>query len=193
MRTLIRPAMASLLVLTLLTGVIYPLVVTVVAALVFPRQAAGSLLEVNGQVRGSTLIGQEFSGPGFFWSRPSATAEHPYNAASSGGSNLGPSNPALVEAVHVRIAALRAADPENTAPVPVDLVTASASGLDPHLSVAAAQYQVHRVAKARGLSPDSVGALVRRYTEPRQFGVLGEPRVNVLSLNLALEGLVPAP
>lgn len=193
MRTLIRPALASLLVLTLLTGLAYPVLVTGVAVVVFPRQAAGSLLEASGQVRGSDLIGQGFTAPKYFWSRPSATAPQAYNAASSSGSNLGPSNPALADAVRDRIAALRAADPRNTAVVPVDLVTASGSGLDPHVSPAAAAYQVERVARARGLSPDSVRALVRRFTEGRQFGVLGEPRVNVLRLNLALEGLLPAP
>jgi potassium-transporting ATPase KdpC subunit len=193
MRTLIRPAFASLVVLTLLTGVVYPLVVTLVSALVFPRQAQGSLLEVKGKVVGSELIGQGFAAPKYFWSRPSATGPQGYNAASSSGSNLGPSNPALADAVRDRVAALHAADPESKAPVPIDLVTASASGLDPHISVAAAEYQVRRVARARGLPTDSVESLVQRSIEGRQFGLFGEPRVNVLRLNLALDGLPRAP
>ncbi len=193
MRTLIRPAVVSLLLLTLLTGLVYPVVVTGVGAALFPRQAAGSLLRAGDRVVGSALIGQAFSGPQYFWSRPSATGPVPYNGALSSGSNLGPSNPALHQVVADRIAALRAADPDNLAPVPVDLVTASGSGLDPHITPAAAEYQAARVARARGLALDSVRALVARHTEGRQFGVLGEPRVQVLRLNLALDGVRTAP
>lgn len=193
MRTLIRPAVVSLLLLTLLTGLVYPVVVTGVGAALFPRQAAGSLLRAGDRVVGSALIGQAFSGPQYFWSRPSATGPVPYNGALSSGSNLGPSNPALHQVVADRIAALRAADPDNLAPVPVDLVTASGSGLDPHITPAAAEYQAARVARARGLALDSVRALVARHTEGRQFGVLGEPRVHVLRLNLALDGVRTAP
>lgn len=193
MRTLIRPAVVSLLLLTLLTGLIYPVVVTGLGAAFFPRQAGGSLLRAGDRVVGSALIGQAFSGPQYFWSRPSATGPVPYNGALSSGSNLGPSNPALHQAVAERIAALRAADPGNLAPVPVDLVTASGSGLDPHITPAAAEYQAARVARVRGLALDAVRALVARHTEGRQFGLLGEPRVNVLRLNLALDGLHPAP
>jgi K+-transporting ATPase ATPase C chain len=171
---------------TVLTGLIYPLVITGVAQLVFPHQANGSLLVRDGRTAGSKLIGQQFDGPKYFWGRPSATAGHPYDAVASGGSNLGPLNPALKTAVAARIAALRRADPSNTAPIPVDLVTASASGLDPHISPAAAEYQVRRVARLRGLSPQAVQALVAQQTEPPQWGFLGEPRVNVLQLNLSL-------
>ncbi len=191
MRDLIRPSVVALLFFTLLTGLGYPGAVTGVAALLFPRQAAGSVMTIDGQAAGSALIGQPFSDPRHFWSRPSATSPVPYNAAASSGSNLGPSNPAQLEAVKQRIAALHAADPGNAGAVPVDLVTASASGLDPQISPAAAEYQVGRVARARGFSADSVRVLVRRYTEDRQFGVLGEPRVNVLRLNLALDGRIP--
>ena len=187
MKALIRPALMTLLIFTLITGVIYPLVVTGVAQLVFPRQANGSLIVRNGQAVGSELIGQSFDDPKYFWGRPSATSPFPYNAAASSGSNLGPSNPTLMEAVQARIAALKAADPTNTQPIPVDLVTASASGLDPDISVAAALYQVQRVARKRGMSEMAVRALVDQYTEGRQFGFLGEPRVNVLKLNLALD------
>jgi potassium-transporting ATPase KdpC subunit len=186
MRTL-RPALVLLLFFTLLTGVVYPLAVTGIARLVFPRQAEGSLIVRDGRVVGSRLVGQAFTAPRHFWGRPSATTV-PYDAAASSGSNLGPLNPALRAAVATRIAALRAADPEARGPVPVDLVTASASGLDPHISPAAAEYQVARVARARGLAPAEVRALVRRHTEGRTFGLLGEPRVNVLELNLALDG-----
>ena len=183
-----RPALVSLLLLTLITGVAYPLLVTAIAQVVFPYQANGSLIVHDGRVMGSALIGQPFDDPKYFWGRPSATSPFPYNAASSSGSNLSPTNPALVKSVQSRVEALRAADPENNAPVPVDLVTASGSGLDPHISPAAALYQVSRVAKARKLDPAVVRDLVERHTEGRQLGFLGEPRVNVLALNLALDG-----
>lgn len=189
MRSEIRPALVLLALLTAVTGVLYPLAVTGLANLAFPKQAAGSMVFRDGRVVGSRLIGQAFDAPRFFWGRPSATRPVPYNAAASSGSNLGPLNPALVAAVKARIAALRAADPTATGPVPVDLVTASASGLDPHISPAAAEYQVSRVARARDLDPQTVRALVRAHTEGRTFGLLGEPRVNVLELNLALEAL----
>ena len=166
---------------------IYPLLVTGIAQVFFNHKANGSLMMKNGQAVGSELIGQSFNDPRYFWSRPSATVPFPYNAAASSGSNLGPSNPDLAQAVQERIAALQAADPQNTLPVPVDLVTASASGLDPHISVAAALYQASRVAKARGIDKSQVRDLVSQYTEGRQFFVLGEPRVNVLKLNLALD------
>jgi len=178
-----------LVLFTLITGLAYPLTVTGIAQVLFPHQANGSLTVREGQVAGSELIGQPFDSPRYFWGRPSATAPFPYNAAASAGSNLGPSNPALEEAVQARIEALRAADPGNTRPIPVDLVTASASGLDPHISLAAALYQVPRVAQARGLAENEVEALVRRFTAGRQLGVLGEPRVNVLNLNLALDAV----
>ena len=183
----LRAALVSLVVLTGVTGVVYPVVVTAIAQLVFPYQANGSLIVKDGKVVGSTLIGQPFDDPKYFWGRPSATSPFGYNAASSSGSNLSPTNPALVKSVQERVDALRAADPGNTAPMPVDLVTASASGLDPHISPAAALYQVNRVAKARKLDPAVVRDLVGRHTEGRQLGFLGEPRVNVLALNLALE------
>jgi potassium-transporting ATPase KdpC subunit len=186
MRNVFRPALASLLLLTLLTGVAYPLLITGVSALAFPKQARGSLLVADGKQIGSDLIGQPFDDPKYFWSRPSATTGVPYNAAASGGSNLAPANPQTLDAVAKRVAALRAADPGNANPVPVDLVTASASGLDPHVSVAAARYQVARVARLRGLNPDALLALIDAHAERRTFGVLGEPRVNVLRLNLAL-------
>ena len=195
MITLFRPALMILLLLTLITGVIYPLAVTGVAQLVFPHQANGSLIVLGGKAYGSDLIGQHFDDPKYFWGRLSATGAFPYNAfnaetlAGSSGSNYGPLNPALLEAVQARVDALQAADPQNTAPIPVDLVTASGSGLDPHISIAAAIYQVHRVAQARGLDDSQVQILVERYTYGRQFGFLGEPRVNVLQLNLALDGI----
>ena len=193
MRAQLRPALVSLALLILVTGVVYPLVVTGVAQVVFHRQANGSLIEQDGKVVGSELIGQAFDDPGYFWGRPSATGPFPYNAAASSGSNLGPSNDALTEAVQARIDALAAADQalgiDNTAPVPVDLVTASGSGLDPHISPAAAEYQVQRVARARGLDVEQVRLLVAEHTEGRQLGFLGEPRVNVLKLNLALDAL----
>lgn len=188
MRTLIRNALSLLLALTVLTGLVYPLVVTGLAQALFPHAANGSLIVREGQPLGSALIGQPFSDPKYFWSRPSATTPFADNPLASGGSNLGPRNPALLAAVRQRIAALRAADPGNTAPVPVDLVTASASGLDPQISPAAAQYQIGRVARVRHLPPAQVAALVARATEGRQFGLLGEPRVNVLKLNLLLDG-----
>ena len=186
--THVRPALIVLIVLTVVTGVIYPVIVTVIAQGVFPHQANGSLIVKDGKVVGSELIGQPFDDPKYFWSRPSATSPFGYNAVSSAGSNLSPTNPALIKSVQERVDTLRAADPDNKDPVPVDLVTASGSGLDPHISPAAALYQVGRVAKARKMQPDAVRALVDRYTEGRQWGFLGEPRVNVLALNLALDG-----
>src|SRR5689334_144404 len=193
----LRPAFLMLLILTIITGVIYPLVVTGIAQVLFPHQANGSLIVAkNGKTYGSELIGQQFDDPRYFWGRLSATGDFPYNAfnaetlTGSSGSNYGPLNPALTNAARARIDALKASDPTNTLPIPVDLVTASGSGLDPHVSVAAALYQVHRVAVARGLSEDQVKSLVDKYTDGRQFGFLGEPRVNVLELNLALDGLL---
>jgi potassium-transporting ATPase KdpC subunit len=187
MRHQIRNTIVFLIMLTLITGVIYPLVVTGIAQTVFHHQANGSLIEEKGQIVGSELIGQLFSDPSYFWGRPSATTPAPYNASASSGSNYGPSNPDLLEAIQAQINALKAVDPDNALPIPVDLVTYSASGLDPHISVAAALYQVPRVARYRGLSEDKIHALVDRFTEGRQFGILGEPRVNVLKLNLALD------
>jgi potassium-transporting ATPase KdpC subunit len=181
------PALRMLVVLSLLTGVVYPYLVTGIAQLAFPHAANGSLIESGGKRTGSALIGQPFDDPKYFWSRPSATLPQPYNAMASSGSNLGPRNPALGDAVKDRIAALHDADPGNTAPAPIDLVTASGSGLDPDISVAAARYQVRRVAKARGLPGDRILALVAENTSPRTLGILGEPRVNVLTLNLALD------
>jgi K+-transporting ATPase ATPase C chain len=176
-----------LVMLTVVTGIAYPLVITGIAQVAFPHAANGSLIVVNGKTLGSELIGQPFDDPKYFWSRPSATSPQPYNGASSSGSNQGPRNPALADAVKDRIKALRDADPGNTSPVPVDLVTASGSGLDPHISVAAADYQGARVGKARGMAPERVRDLVERATEGRTLGILGEPRVNVLALNLALD------
>jgi len=189
MSRLIRNAISMLLVMTLITGIAYPLLATGVAQVLFPQQANGSLIEKNGKPIGSELIGQYFDDPKYFWGRPSATAPQPYNGTASNGSNLGPTNPALRDAVQQRIDALRKADPGNTAPVPADLATASGSGLDPEISPAAAQYQVARVARVRHVSVEQVQALVAKVTEGRQLGVLGEPRVNVLQLNLALDGL----
>lgn len=184
----LRSSIISLLILTVITGVAYPLLVTAIAQIVFPHQANGSLIVKNGKPVGSALIGQPFDAPKYFWGRPSATTPFPYNAGSSSGSNLSPTNPDLVKAVQARVEALRAADPGNMSPVPVDLVTASASGLDPHISPAAALYQVRRVARARGLSGDAVRKLVEQHIAARQLWLLGEPRVNVLVLNLALDG-----
>jgi K+-transporting ATPase ATPase C chain len=185
----LKPAFLFLLVLTVLTGAVYPALVTGIARALFPHQADGSLIVKDGKAIGSTLIGQPFSDPKYFWGRPSATAPVPYNAGASGGSNQGPLNPALEEAVKACIAALKESDPSQAAPLPVDLVTASASGLDPHVSPAAARWQVPRVARVRGLDEAEVRSLVGRHTEGRQFGILGEPRVNVLRLNLALDGV----
>jgi K+-transporting ATPase KdpC subunit len=185
-KTQLRPAITVFVLLSVITGVIYPLIVTGIAQMVFPHQANGSLIEKDGVIVGSELIGQQFDDPKYFWGRLSAAG---YNAALSSGSNYGPMNPALLDSVQARIDALKTADPENTLPIPVDLVTASASGLDPHISVASALYQVSRVASARGLDEADIVALVDQYTEGRQFGFLGEPRVNVLLLNLALDGL----
>jgi K+-transporting ATPase ATPase C chain len=183
----LRPATLMIVLLSALTGIVYPLVVTLVAQTAFPRQANGSLIVENGTAVGSTLIGQPFDDPKYFWSRPSATTPSSYNAAASTGSNLGPTNPALADAVTARVAALRAADPGNTSPVPVDLVTASASGLDPHISVAAALYQARRVARVRKMDEAVMRGLVDEHTEDRLLGFLGEPRVNVLLLNRALD------
>ena len=186
----LKPAIILFVLLSVLTGVIYPAVVTGLAQLLFPYQANGSLMtDSDGKPTGSSLIGQLFSSPGHFWGRPSATGPFPYNAGASSGSNLGPTNPALVEAVKARIQALKAADPDNEAPVPVDLITASGSGLDPHISPAAAGYQVNRIAKARNIDPGELRDLVQTHTEARLWGLLGEPRVNVLTLNLALDQL----
>jgi K+-transporting ATPase ATPase C chain len=182
----LKPAFVMLLALTVLTGILYPLLVTGIAQGLFPDAANGSLIEQNGNLAGSAMIGQPFSDPKYFWGRPSATGPTPYNAAASSGSNQGPLNPALEDAVKARIAALKAADPSQTEPIPVDLVTASASGLDPHISPAAAAWQAPRIARLRGLPLDAVGGLVAQHTQGRQFGVLGEARVNVLQLNLAL-------
>jgi len=187
MNTILRPALSLFVALSVLTGIAYPLVATGIAQAAFPDQAGGSLVLREGKAVGSRLIGQPFSDPGHFWSRPSATTPQPYNAAASGGANLGPTNPALVDAVKARIEALRAADPGNTAPVPADLVTSSASGLDPHISPEAARYQAARVARVRGLSPDQVQALIAAHTEHAVAGFFGQDRVNVLALNLALD------
>ncbi|KAB2970212.1 potassium-transporting ATPase subunit C [Zoogloea sp.] len=189
MKSLLRPALSVFVLLSAITGLAYPLAVTGLAGAVFPEQAAGSLIFKDGKPVGSRLIGQPFSDPGHFWGRPSATAPQPYNAAASSGSNQGPLNPALEDAVKGRIAALRAADPGNGAPIPADLVTASGSGLDPHISPAAALWQLGRVARNRGLPEAQVRALVDANTEGRQWGFLGETRVNVLALNLALDAL----
>ena len=184
----LRSAVIFLAIFTIVTGVIYPLVVTGISQVVFHHQANGSLIESkDGKYIGSELIGQSFDKAGYFWGRPSATMPFPYNAASSSGSNYGPLNPALLDGIDNRIDALKAADPGNSRPIPVDLVTYSASGLDPHISIAAALYQVPRVARQRGLSETQVLALVKRFTQGRQLGILGEPRVNVLLLNQALD------
>jgi K+-transporting ATPase ATPase C chain len=183
----LRSSLVMIAAFTVITGIVYPLIVTGLAQLLFPGKAGGSLMMKDGKVRGSELIGQPFSGPGYFWGRPSATVPFAYNAAASAGSNYGPLNPALLDVVRHRMIELKAADPQNTRPVPVDLVTASGSGLDPHISVAAAMYQVSRVARHRHTSQESIVTLVDGCTEGRQLGFLGEPRVNVLKLNLALD------
>jgi potassium-transporting ATPase KdpC subunit len=184
---IIRPAVLMMVVMTLLTGVIYPLVVTGLAQAVFPDQAAGSLIYEDGTPVASSLIGQPIDDPKYFWSRPSATGPFPYNAAASSGSNLGPIEPNLLAAVKARVDALKSADPENESPIPVDLVTSSASGLDPHISPASAEYQLSRVARIRGLSPGTVRKLVEKHTQNRTFALLGEERVNVVTLNRALD------
>lgn len=190
MSTYLRPAAMMLLMLTLVTGVAYPTLVTVLAQVLFNEQANGSLIKnETGQLIGSELIGQMFSEPKYFWSRPSATRPYSYNAAASSGSNLGPTNPALADSVTARIQALKEADPNNTAPVPVDLVTASGSGLDPHISVAAAEYQIKRIARVRKIDEAKLRELVSVHTESRQWGMFGEPRINVLKLNRALDQL----
>lgn len=185
----VRPALTLFLLLTLITGVAYPLLVTIIGTATMPAQAAGSLIVKDGKIVGSKLIGQNFSKPKYFWGRLSATGPQPYNGAASSGSNLGPLNPALIDNSKARIDALREADPDNRQPIPVDLVTASASGLDPDISPAAALYQARRVARARGLDAAAVAALIAQYTQERQWGILGERRVNVLALNLALDQL----
>lgn len=184
-----RPAVMLLLLFTLMTGVLYPLVVTGIAQAVFPRQANGSLIEKNGKIAGSELIGQQFTSPKYFWGRVSATGPVAYNSAASTGSNCGPMNKSLLDAVKGRVDQLKAADPLNGKPIPVDLATSSGSGLDPHISVAAAAYQVSRVARARNIPEEEVRTLVARFTESRDWGFLGEPRVNVLKINLALDDL----
>jgi potassium-transporting ATPase KdpC subunit len=191
MNGIIRPAIVLFLTLTVLTGIVYPFTVTGLAQLLFHDQAEGSVLMADGHAVGSRIIGQSFSEPKYFWSRPSATAPQPYNAIASGGSNQGPLNPALTDAVKSRIDALKAADPTNPLPIPVDLVTASASGLDPDISIAAARYQAAHVARARGLDPASVQSLIDAHSHGRLLGILGEPRVNVLELNLALDAPKP--
>lgn len=189
LKTVLRPALIAFALLMFITGIVYPLATTGIAQLVLPRQANGSLIERDGKVIGSALIGQSWSDPKYFWGRPSATSPMPNNANASSGSNLGPSNPALMDVVKARIASLQAANPDASAPVPMDLVTASASGLDPEISPEAAMWQAPRVAKARGLRPQDVIALIQKYIEPPTFGLLGMPRVNVLELNLALDQL----
>jgi potassium-transporting ATPase KdpC subunit len=187
MNSIIRPAIVLFLVMTVLTGIVYPFAVTGLAQLFFHDQAEGSVLMADGHAVGSRIIGQSFSAPKYFWSRPSATAPQPYNAIASGGSNLGPLNPALTDAVKSRIDALKAADPTNPLPIPVDLVTASASGLDPDISIAAARYQAARIARIRGIETEAVRSLIDAHARGRLFGLIGEPRVNVLELNLALD------
>ena len=185
----LKPAAMMLVLLTVLTGALYPALITGLAQVLFPAEANGSLIRQHGKIVGSSLIGQPFSDPAHFWGRPSATGPMPYNAGASSGSNLGPLNPALKDAVKARIDALKAADPGQTAPIPVDLVTASGSGLDPHISPAAARWQAPRIARIHNLSEAEVSKLIDAHTEARQFGLLGEPRVNVLTLNLALDRL----
>jgi len=189
MKILLRPAITLFALLSFVTGIVYPLVITAIATVLFPAPAAGSLVTKDGKPAGSALIGQSFTDPKYFWGRPSATAPYPYNASASSGSNQGPLNPALASAAKKRLDALKRADPGNAAPVPADLVTASASGLDPHISPPAATYQAARVARARGLPLDKVTTLIGQHTQDRQWGIFGEPRVNVLELNLALDSL----
>jgi K+-transporting ATPase ATPase C chain len=191
MKSHMRIGLILFFLLTLLTGVVYPLAITLIAQGAFPHRANGSVIERHGQPVGSELIGQPFDGPRYFWGRPSATEKVPYDAASSSGSNLGPNNPELLKSVKERIEAIHQAHPDQEGSIPVDLVTASASGLDPHISPAAAEFQIARVAKARSISEDSVRQLVASHTERRALGLLGEPRVNVLRLNLALDGVGP--
>ena len=193
MKNALRPVLVLFVMLTVITGVVYPLVVTAVSQAVFSHQANGSLIEKNGKPVGSALLGQQFDAPYYFWGRLSATSPNPYNAQNSGGSNLGPTNPALADEVKARIAALHDADPSNTSPIPVDLVTSSGSGLDPDITRAAAAYQAARVARARGLTQDQIDALIAQNTSGREAGIFGEPRVNVLKLNLALDDLKPMP
>jgi potassium-transporting ATPase KdpC subunit len=193
MKNALRPVLVLFVMLTVITGIVYPLVVTAVSQAVFPHRANGSIIEKNGKPVGSMLIGQQFDAPYYFWGRLSATSPNPYNAQNSGSSNLGPTNPALADEVKGRIAALHDADPTNTLPIPVDLVTSSGSGLDPDITRAAAAYQAARVAKARGLTQDQVDALIAQNTSGREAGIFGEPRVNVLTLNLALDELKPMP
>lgn len=189
MLTTMRNAIMSIIIFTIITGLVYPLIVTGFAQMIFPAQANGSIINMNGNAVGSALLGQQFDDPRYFWGRPSATMPYPYNGAASSGSNLGPNNPVLDKAIQERASALRAADREEPTMIPIDLVTASGSGLDPHISPAAATYQLRRVAKARGIEEAKVRVLVAANTEDRQFGILGEPRVNVLKLNLSLEEL----
>jgi K+-transporting ATPase ATPase C chain len=183
----IKPAILSFIILTIITGIIYPLFVTGIAQLFFHKQANGSLIYQNGKPIGSSLIGQPYDDPKYFWSRLSSTSQVQFNPASSSGSNLGPSNPALIDAVKARIKALKTVDPSNTNPIPVDLVTSSASGLDPHISLASAYYQIPRVARLRGLPQDTIKTIVRRHTKGRLLGIIGEPVVNVLEVNLELD------
>ncbi len=189
MKSLLRPAITLFVVLSAITGIVYPMVVTVLAQILLPNCANGSLILKNGKPIGSKLIGQNFVDPGHFWGRPSATSPQPYNGTASGGSNLGPLNPALIDAVKIRMETLHAADPKNSRPIPADLVTTSASGLDPDISPAAADYQADRVASARKLPPEKVLALIKTHIQGRQWGIFGEPRVNVLQLNTALDDL----
>lgn len=188
-RKQLRPTFVLFMILAIITGLFYPLMITGLAQVIFPYQSNGSLITIKGQVIGSALIGQSFTDPRYFWGRLSATSEHPYNASASGGSNLSVLNPDLQKQMQDRLAALQSADPGNRQPIPIDLITASGSGLDPDISVAAARYQAPRVARLRGLKIDKILALIDLHTQNRMFGLLGEPRVNVLSLNLALDGL----
>jgi K+-transporting ATPase ATPase C chain len=187
MKTLFRPAITLFITLSIITGIVYPITVTAITQTLFHESANGSLIIKGGKPVGSVLIGQNFTDPGYFWGRPSATLPQPYNGSASGGSNQGPLSPALADAVKSRIEVLQTVDPENKLPIPVDLVTASASGLDPDISLAAAQYQVRRIANARHLSPEKVAALIDAYAKERQWGIFGEARVNVLQLNMALD------